>query len=78
MKINYDKIADAIYLNMKVGKIQKTIKINDRLLVDIDKKGGIVGIEMLDVSSGQNAKFLEKNLLSGVPIQIISGTPVLA
>ncbi len=78
MKINYDKIADAIYLSVKSGKIQKTIKINDRLLVDVDKKGNALGIEMLDASSLQKINGLQKNLKSGIPVQIFSGAPVLA
>ena len=77
MKINYDKIADAIYLSVKSGKIQKTIKINDRLLVDVDKKGNTLGIEMLDVSSLQKINGLKKNLDRGIPAKIFSGAPVL-
>ena len=50
MKIQYDKLADAMYIYLREGKAAKTIKVNDRLLIDVDKKGNALGIEMLRVS----------------------------
>ncbi|MCK4554548.1 DUF2283 domain-containing protein [Candidatus Parcubacteria bacterium] len=50
MIIEYDKIADALYISLKKSKVDKTIKMKDRLLVDVDKKGNTIGIEILDVS----------------------------
>ena len=51
MKIQYDKIADAIYIYLKRGKIFKTIKMKDRLIVDTDKDGKIIGLEILGASA---------------------------
>ena len=76
MKINYDKIADAIYLNLIKGKIKKTIKLKDRLLVDVDKKGNIIGIEILDASSQLNPRNIEKVFKKGLPTSLISTLPV--
>jgi uncharacterized protein YuzE len=79
MKINYDKIADAIYFKISDGKMNKTIKMDDRLVADVDSDGKIVGIEMLDVSNQLgDVSSLEKNVLEGIPLQIISGTPLTA
>jgi len=50
MKISYDKIADALYIYLRSGKVAKTKKVTSRLLIDMDKKGNVLGIEMLDVS----------------------------
>lgn len=50
MKIKYDKIADAIYIYINKKKIRKTIKLKDRLLVDVDDEGKIIGIEILSAS----------------------------
>lgn len=50
MKIQYDKSAEAMYIYLKKEKVAKTIKINNRVFVDIDKKGNVIGIEMLGVS----------------------------
>ena len=48
--ISYDKAADAAYFSVKKGKVAKTIKLDDWLLADIDKKGILLGVEMLFVS----------------------------
>jgi uncharacterized protein YuzE len=49
-KIEYDKTVDALYVYAGSGKVHKTIKLNNRVLFDVDKKGKIVGIEVLDAS----------------------------
>ncbi len=60
MKIQYDKLADAMYICFKKGKINKTIKMKDCLLVDIDKKGKIIGLEILGISSQMSKKQIGK------------------
>lgn len=50
MKIQYDKLADALYIFLKKGRIQKTIKAGKEVLIDVDKQGRIVGIEILNAS----------------------------
>jgi uncharacterized protein YuzE len=71
MKATYDKITDAMYLRLKNGKVARTQKIEDRLLVDVDKKGNILGIEMLDVSSQTSKKSMIDTLQAGkIPVSI--------
>lgn len=54
MKIQYDKEVDAKYITLFSGeKVEKTAKQEDWLLVDSDKTGRIVGIEILDASKHQ-------------------------
>ena len=50
MKISYDKVADALYIYLRKGKVAKTKKVTSRLLIDVDKRGNVLGIEILDVS----------------------------
>ena len=80
MKINYDKVADAVYFSMGKGKVTSTREIDDRLIVDLDKSGNIVGFEVLDASNQLDRKGqdLESSILQGVPVQITSGTPLVA
>lgn len=78
MKINYDKIADAIYINLKEGKIDRTIEVNETMIVDVDKEGGIIGMEILDASSKEGLQNFENNVKHGVPVEIISRTPLTA
>ena len=77
MKINYDKVADAIYFTIRKGVVAKTISVNEYLKADLDKNGETIGIEILDASSEQGAE-LEKNIRNGVPVEIVSSTPVTA
>jgi|CXWL01.1.fsa_nt_gi uncharacterized protein YuzE len=79
MDIKYDIMADAVYVNVGSGKVAKTIKTEDRFLVDVDKDGNVVGIEILDASSQQElVANLEKNVERGVPITIETATPTSA
>ncbi|MEK7185705.1 MAG: DUF2283 domain-containing protein [Patescibacteria group bacterium] len=50
MKITYDKVADAKYVYVKEGKISYTKEQQEDLLFDCDKKGNILGIEILNAS----------------------------
>jgi len=55
MKIRYDKQVDAMYISLAKGKYDSTRKISDVILVDEDKKGKILGIEILDVTKNISA-----------------------
>ncbi len=71
MKARYDKVADAMYLYVKKGKIARTRKLEDRLLVDVDKKGNVLGIEMLDVSSQISRQGIANTIRSGkIPVVV--------
>jgi uncharacterized protein YuzE len=51
MKITYSKEGDALYVQFNNKKIFKTKEIGDDFLIDVDKKGTLVGIEVLDYST---------------------------
>lgn len=48
MKINYDSETDSIYISFKSGKYDHTKKVTDEILVDVDKRGKVLGLEVLD------------------------------
>ena len=50
MKIRYDKKTDSAYIALKKGLYSHSKKITDEILVDVDKKGGTIGIEILEAS----------------------------
>jgi uncharacterized protein YuzE len=77
MKITYDKIANAMYFTLKKGTFGKTIQVNDRVLVDLGKKGEVLGIEMLDVTSKKEARKFGLLMKKGIPVEVISA-PTLA
>jgi uncharacterized protein YuzE len=49
MQIKIDTTADALYIKLKRGKISKTEDCGDHL-VDYDKKGNLLGFEVLNFS----------------------------
>ena len=79
MKIQYDKIADAMYVYLGFKKkIVKTIEINDSLLVDVDKKGEVIGIEILNVSARNDMTNINKIAKEGIPFSILTNSAVTA
>ncbi|MFA6315291.1 MAG: DUF2283 domain-containing protein [Candidatus Paceibacterota bacterium] len=78
MKFNYDTIADAAYLNVGEGKVAKTVEMKNGVVVDLNEKGNILGIEILNFSAQQSISKLQESVKEGMPIQITSGTPVTA
>lgn len=71
MKAIYDKEADAMHLRVKKGKVYKTVQVTDCFLVDIDKKGQVLGIEMLFLSSQMSKKEIASTLeINKIPVAV--------
>lgn len=51
MKIEYDKEADALYVHLteKQKKVSQSREIEDGMILDMDAKHKLLGIEVLDV-----------------------------
>jgi len=68
MEIRYDKEADAMYIEFRKGEFGSNKKVDDFTIIDLDKDGNILGIELLDVSKRIPIESLSeinvKNLLS--------------
>lgn len=47
MKVKYDEKADRIYVSVGSQKVARTEEIDKDVSIDYDKKGRIVGIEVL-------------------------------
>ena len=50
MKIEYDSEVDALYVQFQSGKVKKSKKVLEGIVLDIAKDGRIFGIEILDAS----------------------------
>ena len=64
MKIRYDKKVDAAYIELAKGKYSASRKISDSIVVDEDKKGKVLGIEILDASKNISAFNPQKTNIS--------------
>lgn len=49
MEMKYDPDADAAYIRVKKGKFHHTKKLDDNTILDLDKDGNVLGIELLFV-----------------------------
>ena len=49
MKITYDAEADAMYIEFREGTFAGNKKIDEDTIIDLDNKGNILGIELLNV-----------------------------
>ena len=49
MKIKYDPDADAMYLTLRKDKVASTKEIDENTIIDFDKNGQVIGIEILFV-----------------------------
>jgi uncharacterized protein YuzE len=47
MKINYDKEVDALNVSIRPGIVAKTMEVAPEVLLDVDKKGRILNLEIL-------------------------------
>jgi uncharacterized protein YuzE len=60
VKVNYDTETDTLTLRLRDGKVARRDEVTKGVVVDFDEAGGIVGIELLDVSKRSgNPKALE-------------------
>ena len=51
MQITYDKKADAMYIYFQKGKkIARTVELADMLVADLDRRGKVIGVEVLSAS----------------------------
>ena len=64
MKITYDKNADAMYIKFLEGKFASNKVIDKDTILNLDKDGSILGIEILDV-----IKRMGKNFLSNIQVE---------
>jgi len=61
MNTTYDKTADALYMRFNKGKIVKTLRLNDRLIVDLDNKSNVLGVELLNAKSQLSPSFIKQS-----------------
>ena len=59
MKMEYDQEADALYIKVKNDKVDHTKEIDLNTILDFNKGGEIIGIELLFVKE-RNPQFLKK------------------
>ncbi len=64
MKITFDKEADAVYIEFSEGEFASNKRIDKDTMIDLDKNGNLLGIEIINVS-----KRIPKNFLSDISVK---------
>ncbi len=47
VSVEFDPKANAIYIKIKEGKVEVSEPLSDDIIVDLDEKGDVLGIEVL-------------------------------
>jgi uncharacterized protein YuzE len=76
MKIEYSKDVDALYIRLREAQIEDSMDIEEGVTVDLDEKGHIVGIEILDASEKMNLADLVNVSIENLPIEKIETTAI--
>ena len=76
MKIEYDKEADALYIQLREASVDDNIDIEEGVTVDLDEKKHIVGIEILDASKRLSLKELVNITIENLPIEKVETAPI--
>ncbi|MBC8180505.1 DUF2283 domain-containing protein [candidate division KSB1 bacterium] len=50
ISFNFDKEADALYVEIQRGEFSKNKKLSNSVILDLDKDENIIGLEIINVS----------------------------
>lgn len=69
MRIEYDKEADALYIQLREVSVDDNIDIEEGLTVDLDEKRHVVGIEILDASKKLSLRDMANITIENLPLE---------
>jgi len=72
MKIEYSKGVDALYIRLREAKIVDSVDIEEGVTVDLDEKGHIVGLEILDASEKLDVADLVNISIENLPLEKVA------
>ena len=72
MKIEYSKNVDALYIRLREAQVNDSIDIEEGVTVDLDEKGHIVGIEILDASEKLEITDLVNISIENLPLEKVA------
>jgi uncharacterized protein YuzE len=62
VQVEYDKKADAMYIRIRKAKYDISEELAENVILDMDKNGRIIGIEVLDASKNLGKDIVAKIL----------------
>lgn len=74
MRIEYSKDVDALYIRLREAKIADSMDIEEGVTADLDEKGHIVRIEILDASEKLELSELVNISIENLPLEKIASS----
>jgi len=62
IKVEYDSKADAMYIWLRKAKYEISEELAENVIIDLDKTGRIIGIEILDAARNLGSELVSKIL----------------
>ena len=62
VRVEYDSKVDAMYIWLRKTKYEISEEVAENVMIDLDKDGRIIGIEILDVTKNLGKELMEKIL----------------
>jgi uncharacterized protein YuzE len=75
LKIEYDREADALYIQLREAEVEDNIDIEEGVTVDLDEKRHIIGIEILDASKRLSLKDIANITIENLPVEWSQTSP---
>jgi uncharacterized protein YuzE len=72
LRIEYDKEADALYIQLREVYVDDNIDIEDGITVDLDEKRHVVGIEILDASRKLSLSDMVNITIANLPLEKVA------
>ncbi|MBI4706963.1 MAG: DUF2283 domain-containing protein [Candidatus Omnitrophica bacterium] len=72
MKIEYSKSVDALYIRLREARIVDSMDIEEGVTADLDEKGHIVGLEILDASEKLDISDLVNISIENLPLEKVA------
>jgi len=62
VRVEYDSKADVMYIWLRKAKYEISEELAENVIIDLDRRGRIIGIAILDVSKNLGKQLVEKIL----------------
>jgi uncharacterized protein YuzE len=72
LKIEYDKEADALYIQLREAYVDDNLDLEEGITIDVDEKRHIIGIEILDASKNLSLKDLVNITIENLPLEQVA------
>jgi len=72
LRIEYDKEADALYIQLREAYVEDKVDIEEGITVDLDENRHVVGIEILDASRKLSLSDMVNISIENLPLENVA------